>query len=199
MSAPAGPRGRTAGLLAASAALLLLVSNLVATAFWTASGGLGLLDLDGGANLLQPDPAPAMPPGGTADRVLALVAGYPPESVVIHTVLLLSLDVLTPLAIAATIATVPAWAARGLPRAPRLALTGLALTLAVVSVTADLGENVLELIALHSDPHRVAALLPPVAAVKTTVDGIGFLLALVSAASVAVARMTRARRTDSSP
>ena len=86
---------RTLALLAVVVGLAV-VSNLAAAAFASAFG-VGLLDLDGGRNLLNPA-APTWLPEAGPKRVAAIVSHYSASAVRDHVAFTLTLDVLFPAA-----------------------------------------------------------------------------------------------------
>ena len=78
-------------LLSFGALLVSLVAvNVTGTIFYHSTGGFGLLDLNGGANLL--DGRPAYTPAGAH----ALLAGYGPAGRTHHVVLILAADIVFP-------------------------------------------------------------------------------------------------------
>jgi hypothetical protein len=84
---------RTLALLAVFVGLAV-VSNLTATAFASAFG-VGLLDLDGGRNLLNPAGPTWLPEAGP-ERVAAIVSHYSASAVRDHLAYTLTLDILFP-------------------------------------------------------------------------------------------------------
>lgn len=152
---------------------LFVVSSIGATAFWSSTGGVGILDIDGGANLFQPDTARPFPPKGTGLRVLAILASYDATARLAHVVMTCTLDLLLPLSIAALcwVGVVWAW---GRARWVRVA----AGTLAISYLLVDWGENCLELYLLAGGRGAAVDVLPVVSQLKLV------LFALVAAAII---------------
>lgn len=152
---------------------LFVVSSIGATVFWSSTGGVGILDIDGGANLFQPDTARPFPPKGTGLRVLAILASYDAGARLAHIVMTCTLDLLLPLSIAALcwVGVVWAW---GRARWVRVA----AGTLAIAYLLVDWGENCLELYLLAGGRGAAVDVLPVVSQLKLV------LFALVAAASI---------------
>lgn len=135
----------------------MVAINVAATVFYHSTGGLGLLDLGGGANLF--DGRPAYTPAGAH----ALLAGYGPAGRTHHTVLLLTADLAFPAIVAwfGTLALRHAARLAGLPPAGRRWLVLLPLAYLV----SDYTENGLELVLLHRFPTEPAGLVNAVGAV----------------------------------
>lgn len=184
------PSGRRAGSLALAWLALLVLSNVSATVFWHAAGGVGLLDLDGGANLFDPSALIPLPPPGTGARVTAILDHYPSGIATYHAALLLSLDLVFPplSALAGWVAI--GWARRAWhPVVARIAfvLSGL---LALLYLIADWTENVLELLLLAGARGALPEVLPIVRELKT---GSFAALALLAVSAVVIELVRRRR------
>jgi hypothetical protein len=174
---------------------LALVSNLVATLFWQRTGGVGLLDLDGGANLLHPEAGRPLPPAGTAERTLAIVTAYTGGARVAHAVLLCTLDLVFPLALAAAGWTTIARAAGSWSPRWRTAALVAGAGLALAYLGADWGENVTELLLLAGRRGAAVTTLPHLSALKLQVFAV-MALAMLAATGVSALGGARRRRRD---
>ncbi len=160
------PTGRRTLAVAATVVALLVASNISATIFWHLTGGVGLLDLDGGQNLTHPGTAQPLPAPGTPARTLAILSAYGPHARLAHTLLLCSLDLVFPAAVATMGWTTIAWArTRWTARARRSALI-VAGAMSLSYLLADWGENLTELLLLSGRRGRVVDLLPHLTAIK---------------------------------
>ena len=77
--------------------LVLGVINNVAASLFAKTFGIGLLDLNGGASLIEPAPPDGFPTNGSA-QVAAIMAAYSPSAATAHVALTLTLDILFPAA-----------------------------------------------------------------------------------------------------
>ena len=77
--------------------LVLGVINNVAASLFAKTFGIGLLDLNGGASLIEPAPPDGFPTNGSA-QVAAILAAYSPNAAAAHVALMLTLDILFPAA-----------------------------------------------------------------------------------------------------
>jgi hypothetical protein len=192
------PDGRRALTVLGVTVGLAVISNITATIFWHLTGGVGLLDLDGGANLLQPAAAHPLPAAGTPTRVRAILAAYTPQARLIHAVLLCTLDLAFPLLIGLTGWTTIAWASRTWTGHWR---TGVRLSGAALALTyscVDWAENVTELLLLAGRRGELVRVLPHLAAGKLTVVAVMAAAAIVVVTVRAVVR-SRARRSPLRP
>jgi hypothetical protein len=181
------PTGRVAITATVLALTLLVVSNVAASLFWTAAGGVGLLDLSGGANLLDPHAAIALPASGP-ERLLAIRDAYTPAAAQVHAWLLCTLDLVFPAAIGLMGWSVVAWASHLLPRRPQRVLRALGATAGIFYPAADWTENVLEL-ALLAGHDGAATSLVIVTPAKTAV----FAAMLILMTAALVTRLVRLR------
>jgi hypothetical protein len=175
------PTGRRALAVTGTVLALLVASNISATIFWHLTGGVGLLDLDGGENLAQPGTAQPLPAHGTPARVLALLSAYGPHARLAHTLLLCSLDLVFPAAVATMGWTAIAWAGT---RATAPVRRGTLIVAGAVSLTyllADWGENLTELLLLSDRRGPAVDLLPHLTAIK--LEAIAVMLATMLAAT----------------
>jgi len=163
---PSGRLAITATLLALT---LLVVSNVAATLFWTSAGGVGLLDLSGGANLLDPHTTIALPASGP-ERLLAIRDAYSSSATTAHAWLLCTVDLAFPAAIGLMGWSVVAWASHPLPGRRRRAFQVLGATVAICYPVADWTENILEL-ALLAGHDSAATLVVAVTSIKMAVFG----------------------------
>jgi hypothetical protein len=189
------PSGRHALWSVGIFAVLLVASNVSATLFWQFAGGVGLLDLDGGANLFQPEAALQLPPKATPARVLAILAAYSANARLAHALALVSLDLLFPAAVAVMAWATIVWACgrpgRDEPRWCRLA-AGI---LAVAYLVSDWGENVIELLILAGVRGGLAEALTIVSAAKMGVFAtVAVAMGVAALVRGAVGVLTWARR-----
>lgn len=190
------PTGRTALRMVILSIGLLILSNVVATVFWHLDGGVGLLDLDGGANLAQPWAAIDLQPPGTPQRTLAILASYGPAARTAHAIILMTLDLAFPPTLALTGWIVAGWASRTWPAAARSAAMLVAGLASSAYLVLDLGENLTELILLAGRSGAAADLLPLLTGAKSQA------FAAMAASAVALAAIhglgrVRARRGSS--
>lgn len=181
------PSGRRVLATVGGAVALLVLSNVSATIFWRLNGGVGLLDLDGGENLFQPDTAQAFPTKGTSTRVLAILAAYSPNARLMHTVALCSLDLVFPAAVALMGWVTIAWACSRPDRdTPRwcLAVAGV---LSLSYLVTDWGENLTELALLWGRRGAAVDLLPTLSALKLEM----FAVVVMAMAAAILARAVR--------
>lgn len=159
----------------------LVVVNVSATVFYHSTGGFGLLDLNGGANLL--DSRPAHTPAGAH----ALLTGYGPTGRSRHAVLILTADIIFPAVVAMFGALAARHAARLVGLAPVIRRWLVLLPLAYL--LSDYTENALELALLYqfpTEPARLASLASAATAVKSALSTlmlavivVGYLLAVI--------------------
>lgn len=178
----ARPSGRRVLVVLGAFVGLLAASNVAGTIFWQSTGGVGILDIDGGANLFQPDTARPFPPKGTGLRVLAILGSYDLNARLAHGVMTCTLDLLLPLSIAALcwVGVVWGWSSRG--EAPGWVRVGAGLV-AVAYLVSDWGENCLELYLLTGGRGAAIDVLPVVSQVKLGLFGlvgVGVIFALIA-------------------
>ncbi len=186
----ARPSGRRVLAVLGAFVGLLVLSSVLATAFWWSTGGVGILDLDGGANLFQQDTRRPFPPKGTGLRVLAILSSYDATARLTHAVMTCTLDLLFPLSIAALcwVGVVWGWSGRG--DAPRGVRVGAGL-LALVYLVSDWGENCLELYVLGGGRGAALGILPVVSQLKLGLFALVTLAVLVSVGARGVRRRIR--------
>jgi len=167
---------------------LAVISNISATFFFHLTGGVGLLDLDGGANLLHPSAGRTLPPAGTPDRILAILTAYSSQARMVHSVLLCTLDLVFPPALALTGWTTIAWATKMWSPRWRTGAHLTGATLALAYLCADWAENVTELFLLAGHRGIAVTALPHLTATKLDVFA---LLAVVALGAAAVDGLRR--------
>lgn len=180
------PSGRRVLAVLGAFCGLLALSNVVGTIFWHSTGGVGILDIDGGANLFQPDTGRQFPPKGTGLRVLAILGSYDANARLAHAVMTCTLDLLLPLSIAALcwVGVVWGWSSRGRVSQWVRIVAGL---LSIAYLVSDWGENCLELYLLGGGRGAAVDILPVTSQVKLVLFG-------VVAAAVVVAVVARRLR-----
>jgi hypothetical protein len=192
------PGGRRALTVLGATIGLAVISNITATIFWHLTGGIGLLDLDGGANLLHPAAARPLPAPGTAERIQAILAAYTPHTRLIHAALLCSLDLLFPPLIGLTGWTTIAWASRSWAGRWHTAARLLGVALALGYLCTDWAENATELLLLTGHRGNAVRTLPHLTSGKLNVVAVLAAVAVATVAAQALIR-ARARRTQYHP
>jgi hypothetical protein len=190
------PSGRRTLTVLGATIGLAVISNLTATIFWHLTGGVGLLDLDGGANLLHPGAARPLPAPGTAERIQAILAAYTPHTRLIHAALLGSLDLVFPPLIGLTGWTTIAWASRSWAGRRRITARLLGAALALGYLGTDWAENATELLLLTGHRGRAVQALPHLTTGKLNVVAV---LAAVALTTVTAQVLIRTWRTRSHP
>lgn len=178
----ANPSGRRALNVLGVTAILVVISNISATAFWHLNGGVGLLDLDGAANLLQPAVAHPVPAPGSPARIEAVLALYTPAARFVHVLLLCTLDLVFPPLLGFAGWTTIAWASRSMKTRWRTGARLLGAALAVAYPCADWSENMTELLLLSGYRGAAVDVLPHLTTAK--------LNALIVMAVVAITTVT---------
>jgi hypothetical protein len=164
------PSGALVLATAAATLLQLLAANIMSTVFWHLAGGVGELDLDGGANLFHAATKIPLPPAGTPQRLIAIVHAYPASAVALHTWLTCSLDFVLPPTVALLAWVTLRWSANRVSGTPRTILTITGGVLAVAYLLADWTENVLELLLL-TGVSATATAKPIATTIKTGTAG----------------------------
>lgn len=197
MSTWRNPDGRRSLAVLGAAVGLVVISNITATIFWHLAGGVGLLDLDGGANLLHPAAGPQLPAPGTPARILAILASYTPHDRLIHDLLLCTLDLVFPPLLGLTGWTTIAWASRAWPVRRRAGARLIGATLALAYLSADWAENVTELLLLAGHRGNVVSVLPHLTNAKLDLFAVMAAATLAAVATHALVRTrTRTRPAD---
>ena len=182
---------RTLALLAVLVGLAV-VSNLAATAFASAFG-VGLLDLDGGRNLLNPA-APTWLPEAGPERVAAIVSHYSASALRDHVAFTLTLDLLFP-AVGVAFGWVASRNLAGVLNTRWLAFAGIGLASAYG--LSELLENGTEVaLLLRADSPFLEHALPVLHIAKNALSGL--LLAYLAAGYVIalLLRLMRRRRAN---
>ena len=171
---------------------LAVVSNLAAAAFASAFG-VGLLDLDGGRNLLNPA-APTWLPEAGPERVTAIVSHYSASAVHDHVAFTLTLDIVFP-AVAVAFGWVASRNLAGVIDTRWLAFAGIGLASAYG--LSELLENGTEVaLLLRADSPFLQHALPVLHVAKSALSG---LLVAYLAAGYVVALLLRLMREQPAP
>ncbi|GAT71466.1 hypothetical protein PS9374_07157 [Planomonospora sphaerica] len=166
--------GRRVAWLLAALVVLMTVMNVAATVFAASTGGVGLLDMAGGRNLLNPRPG-----GYTPQEAYAMLAAYGPGGRRTHLLLLLCGDILFPLVYVGFTAAALRLAALRRKAPAWLRAAGLVLPMAYL--VADYGENAGIAALLLAYPSRLdglAATVNTVTSAKTVLGAVALLAAL---------------------
>ena len=183
--------GTVAALTVGLFVALMAVSNIAASLFWDFTGGLGLLDLDGGRNIAQPEAGVELSAQGTPERISELLGLYSSEARGVHAAITLTLDLVFPLALALSGVAVTRWFAGRLIRGRRAVLIAGAV-IAWTYAAVDWSENLVELLLLAGASNALVVPLTVLTAVKLMLGPVVLLGIALAPSIVAVAHGFRA-------